>query len=119
MAFEPYHLDMLWEWFFATGEDKPVRSTVSYFNLAPSEPKAGSSELPGPPEDKSNRAAMANFRIAHPAVWSSVGLAIQHDRVFEILQQIGTDPALKPMQKAWVRQAIKIAGEERAKRGRK
>ena len=35
---------------------------------------------------------MANFRIAHPAVWSSVGLAIQHDRVFEILQQIDADP---------------------------
>lgn len=119
MAFEPYHLDMLWEWFFATGDAKPVRSIVSYFNLAPSEPKAGSSELPRPPEDKNNAVAMGNFRIARPAVWSSIGLAIEHDRVFEILQQIDTDPALKPMQKMWVGQALKVAGEERAKRGRK
>ncbi|MBM4002970.1 MAG: hypothetical protein FJ295_06720 [Planctomycetes bacterium] len=113
MAFEPYHLDQLWEWFFATGDDKPVRRIVDFFQIAPSDPQPG--EMPSPPEDTTNRAAMANFRIARPAIISAVSLAIQHDRVLEILKECEKDPMLKDRARAWLLNVIKIAEEKRGK----
>lgn len=117
MIFEPYHLDMLWEWFFATGEDAPVRRIIGCFRLASAAPVPDSLELPQPPAGTADRAASeiarANFRIAHAAVWSTAANAVTHQRVFDLLQKTSADPALDPMQKAWVLQALKIATDWR------
>lgn len=115
MAFEPYHLDQLWEWFFATGDDKPVRRVIGFFHLVPSDPsKPG--EMPSPPADKNDRIAAANFRVGRPAVLSATSLAIQQDRVFEILKACEAEGKLPPRGQAWLKQAIEIATAERAKR---
>ncbi len=117
MALEPYHLDMLWEWFFATGEDVPVRRIIGCFRLAPATPKTDSLELPQPPAATADRVAsdiaMANHRLAHAAVWSTAANAATHPRVFDLLQKISAVPTLDPMQKAWVQQALKIATDWR------
>lgn len=115
MAFEPYHLDQLWEWFFATGEEQPVRRVIGFMNLLPSDPQPG--ELPKPPANAQDRAAAANFRVGQPAFMSTLSLAIQQDKVFEILKKTEKDPALQPRAKAWLKNAIDIASVERAKRG--
>ena len=119
MTFESYHLDMLWEWFFATGEDAPVHRIIAFFRLAPSAPLPDSLELPQPPAATADQAAsdiaMANFRIAYAAVWSTASNAATHPRVFGLLQKTSADPSLDPMQKAWVLQALKIATDWRRK----
>ena len=117
MTLEPYHLDMLWEWFFATGEDAPVRRIIALFRLAPSAPLPNSLELPQQPAATADRGAseisLANFRIVHAAVWSTASNAATHQRVWDLLQKTSADPALDPMQQAWVRQALRIAKDWR------
>ncbi len=118
MAFEPYHLDMLWEWFFATGEDAPVRRIIGCFRFAPAAPLPDSLELPQQPAATTDRVAgeiaQANYRLAHAAVWSTTANAVTHQRVFDLLQKTSADPALDPMGKAWVMQTLKIATKWRA-----
>lgn len=113
MLFEPYHLDQLWEWFFATGDERPVRRIVGFFVMAPSDPQ-GPGELPAPPADPTDVAASVGFRLARPAVWSTAALATQQDRVFEILKAIEADNKLTPRGRAWLEQAIAIATQRRA-----
>ena len=115
MAFEPYHLDQLWEWFFATGEDKPVKRIVGFFQLIGGDPRPG--EMPSQP-DPADRVATANFRIYGPAIWSTLSLAIQQDRVLKILKECEKDPALPPRSKAWTKQVIEMAESQRAKQAK-
>lgn len=55
----------------------------------------------------------ANYRLTEAAVWSTASVAVTHQRVYDLLKIAGTDPALKPRQKAWVLQVLKIATERR------
>lgn len=114
MSCEPFHLDQLWEWFFATGEEEPVRRIIGFFALAPGDPQ-GPGELPAPPADPADVAAAAGFRLARPAVWSAAALATHQDRVFEILKAVEADNELPPRGRAWLAQAIAIATEQRAR----
>lgn len=113
MVFEPYHLDLLWEWFFATGDDKPVKRIIGFFHLLPSDPEPG--QLPTPPSDKADRFSAVNYRTGRPAFMSTLSLAVQQDRVLEILKACEHDPAAKPRCRAWITQAIQLAEQQRAK----
>jgi hypothetical protein len=143
MHLEPYHLDQLWEWFFATGDREPIDRIVSLFSLAHEPPRTDSYELltpptkptsVSPPKDTSSATAprqglklddearyrlrMSNYRILQPALWSTTSLAIQQDRVLEILKQIEKTHYHAGI-KAWVGQIIRIAEHERAKENKK
>lgn len=114
MAFEPHHLDQLWEWFFATGDERPVRRIIGFFALAPGDPQLPG-DLPAPPADPADVAASAGFRLARPAVWSAAALAAQQDRVLEILRAVAAENTLPPRGQAWLEQAVAIATERRAR----
>jgi hypothetical protein len=113
MAFEAHHLDMLWEWFFASGEEAPVRRIISFFRLAAAPPPPDSLDLPRAPAKTGDRIAdsiaAVNASVAYAAVWSTTSLAATHERVFEILKKEGETRSVDPMQRAWLQQAIKVA----------
>ena len=136
---EPYHLDELWEWFFATGEQKPVARIVSLFSLAHEPPKSGSLDLLPPPSkpvasadphadpglEKSGKSdtmddeslyqlRLQNYRLLQPAMWSCTALAIEHDRVLCILREMEKNHRHAGI-KAWVARIVEIAESERAK----
>jgi hypothetical protein len=116
MTFEPYHLDLLWEWFFATGEDEPIHRIISCFQLVPVAPLADSIEIPPPvatTDRNADEIAKANYRLVDAAVWSAASLAVTHQRVYDLLKNTSMDPSLKPMQMAWVLQVLKVATERR------
>jgi len=119
MQLQPYHLDQLWEWFFATGEDEPVARIISLFSLAHELPNEKTLNLLSPPtvsEDKSqNQIQLDNYRLLKPALWSTTSLAVHHDRVLEILNH-SQEKHYHARVKAWVGQIIRIAEAERAKR---
>lgn len=115
MVTEPFHLDQLWEWFFATGDDAPVRQVIGCFALAPADPRDGE-QLPGPPDDAADVAAAARFRLARPAIWSTTALAIQDDRVFEILQAVAAEGRVPPRGQAWLERALAVVTDQRERR---
>jgi len=143
MSLEPHHLDALWEWFFATGDEKPVGRIVSLFSLAPELPRSNSLDLLQPPrkaesvpaiksdetiirggqltqlDDESlYKLRMANYRLLKPAMWSCTSLATQQDRVLEILKKIEGSHHHAVI-KAWLGQVIRIAESERVRLVRK
>lgn len=122
LKMEPRHIDQLWEWYFATGEEEPVARIVALFSLVPQLPPENSLELlpTRPPvlEDKTQHALqLNNYRLVMPAIWSTASLAIQDDRVLGILKQ-SQEAHHHPRAKAWLGQVIKIAETERAKRNK-
>lgn len=121
MQLQPYHLDQLWEWFFATGEEEPVARIISLFSLAHELPNEKSLDLLSPPpksDDKTqNQIQLYNYRLLNPALGSTTSLAVHHDRVLAILKQ-SKEEHYHPRIKAWVGQIIRIAEAERAKRKR-
>ena len=122
LKLQPHHLDQLWEWFFATGEEKPVARIISLFSLAHELPKENSLDLLSPPKKSDDntqyRIQLYNYRLLKPALWSTTSLAIQHDRVLEILKD-AKEKHSHPGIKAWLGQIIKIAETDRAKRNQK
>jgi len=140
---QPYHLDELWEWFFATGEEQPVARIVSLFSLAHEPPKIGSLDLLPPPSKPTASATpkseegpkksgevykmddeslyklrMQNYSILKPAMWSCTSLAIQQDRVLDLLRQMEKKHYHAGI-KAWLARIIEIAESERAKQQKK
>ncbi len=74
MVLEPYHLDLMWEWFFATGAKEPVLLIVDKFSLNPQDP--GDVELPPVPNRQGvDRPRSAAASIGRTAVWSAASLA--------------------------------------------
>jgi hypothetical protein len=119
MEMQPYHIDQLWEWFFATGEEEPIARIISLFSLAHELPNEKTLDLLAPPtesDDKTqSRIQLYNYRLLKPALWSTTSLAINHDRVLEILKQAEKKHYHAGI-KAWVGQVVRIAEAERAKR---
>ena len=118
LSLQPYHLDQLWEWFFATGDEEPVIRMVSLFNLAHSLPADNSLELLSPPKKSNDRASdrirAYNYRLARPALWSTTSLAIEQQRVLDILMR-SREQQKNPMTRAWLGQVVKIAVTQRSK----
>ena len=121
MKWQPHHLDQLWEWFFATGEEKPVAKIISLFSLAHELPVDNSLKLLSPPRKSDNKTQyqiqLYNYRLLRPAMWSTTSLAMQHDRVLEILKH-AREKHEHARIKAWLGQIIKIAETERAKQSK-
>ncbi len=119
LQLQPHHLDQLWEWFFATGEEEPVGRIVALFSLAHDMPNENTLDLLAPPQELDdkvrNQIQLYNFQLLRPALWSSTSLAIQQDRVLEILRQL-QEKHNHPRIKAWLGQVVRIAEAERAKR---
>lgn len=119
MQLQPYHIDQLWEWFFATGEVEPVARIISLFSLAHELPDDSTLKLLSPPAESDdkvrNQIQLSNYRLLKPTLWSTTALAIDHDRVLEILKQTENENR-HPRIKAWVGQIVRIAEAERAKR---
>jgi hypothetical protein len=118
MQLEPYHIDQLWEWFFATGEEEPIAGIVSLFSLAHELPDERTLDLLSPPTESDdnalNQIQADNYRLLKPAIWSTASLAVSHDRVLEVLKQ-AKDKYDHPRIKAWVGQIIRVAEAKRAK----
>jgi hypothetical protein len=110
---EPYHLDMLWEWFFATGEKAPIEQIVGKFEMIPAEP--GDNPQPPRPPAGVDRATQLRYAIGGSAVWSATSLAISHDKLYAILKEIEKDPRLPKRGGAWLKRVLKTVGEEREK----
>lgn len=117
MQMQPHHLDQLWEWFFATGDAEPVNRIVSLFSLAHEKPNQEGLALLGPPKDSGDKIQFQiqvnNYRLLKPALWSTTSLAIEQDRVLEILEE-SKQKHYHPGIQAWVTQVIKIAKSQRA-----
>jgi hypothetical protein len=110
---EPYHNDMLWEWFFATGDALPVQKLVGNFGMLPADP--GEDRLPPRPKAGLDRPTYLRMAIGGSAVWSSSSLASSHNRLLEILKETQKDQRLSPRCAAWLKRVIEIAEEARAK----
>jgi hypothetical protein len=114
MVLEPYHLDLMWEWFFATGAKEPVLLIVDKFPLNPQDP--GDDELPPVPNRQGvDRPTFLRATIGRTAVWSAASLAARHDKLLEHLRAIRTDPRLPPRGKLWLDRVIQIAERDREK----
>jgi len=110
---EAYHLDMLWEWFFATGEKAPVEQIVGKFDLIPVDPEEDG-QPPRPPAGV-DRATQLRYAIGGSAVWSATSLATTHDRLFKYLKEIQSDPRLSARGSAWLNRVLEKADKEREK----
>jgi|GEM_PF-5504155 len=110
MVLEPYHVDVLWEWFFATGEKAPVEKIVGMFAMLPDDP--GEADLPPIPEPGGDRPTYLRKTIGRLSVWSASSLASRHDRLLTHLKEISTDPKLPPRSSAWLKRTIAIAERE-------
>ncbi len=110
---EAYHLDMLWEWFFATGEKAPIEQIVGKFDMIPVEP--GDDPQPPRPPAGVDRATSMRYAIGGSAVWSATSLATNHDRLFTHLKEIQKDPRLSERGGAWLKRVLEKAEEEREK----
>jgi hypothetical protein len=108
---EAYHLDMLWEWFFATGEKAPVEQIVGKFDLIPVEP--GDDPQPPRPPAGVDRATQLRYAIGGSAVWSATSLATTHDRLYMYLKEIQKDPRLQKRGGAWLKRVLEKANEAR------
>lgn len=119
LSMQPYHIDQLWEWFFATGDKEPVVQIVRLFSLAHELPKENSLDLLSPPKESDDSTQrdiqLYNYRLVKPALWSTTSLAIQHDRVYEIVKECA-DEHHHPMIKAWLGQILRIADAKRSRR---
>lgn len=113
MVLEPYHVDVLWEWFFATGEKAPIQQIVGKFNLLSADP--GDDDLPKKPAASLDRPTFLRETIGGVAVWSASSLATQHDKLLTHLQEIQSDPKLPARSGAWLKRVIEIAERERKK----
>jgi hypothetical protein len=111
MVLEPYHVDMLWEWFFATGDAAPVKQIVGKYNLLRDDP--GSEDLPEQPAAGLDRASTLRQVIGRVAVWSSASLASSQDRLLEVLKETGSDPKLPARSAGWLKRVIEIAERSR------
>ena len=110
IALEPYHVDMLWEWFFATGDEAPIRVIVSYFNMLPEDP--GETDLPQRPTPGGDRATYLRKMIGGTSVWSASSLASRHPRLLEILKKLQNRPDLPDRGGKWLGRVIEIAERE-------
>jgi hypothetical protein len=114
MVLEPYHLDLMWEWFFATGAKEPVLLIVDKFPLNPMDP--GDDDLPPLPERNGvDRPTYLRAVIGRTAVWSASSLATTHDKLLEHLRTFRTDPRLPPRGQLWLNRVIEIAEKGREK----
>jgi hypothetical protein len=108
---EAHHLDMLWEWFFATGEKAPIEQIVGKFNLIPVDP--GNDPQPPRPPAGVDRATSMRYAIGGSAVWSATSLATTHDRLYKFLKEIEKDPRLPARGGAWLKRVLEQAKEKR------
>jgi hypothetical protein len=113
MVLEPYHVDLLWEWFFATGEKEPVERVVGMFNMLQEDP--GEADLPSMPEPGIDRPTYLRKIIGRISVWSASSLAGRHDRLLAVLKEIDTDAKAPPRSRVWLKRTITLAERERAK----
>jgi hypothetical protein len=111
MVLEPYHVDVLWEWFFATGEKAPVEKLVGMFGMLPDDP--GAADLPPKPEVGADRPTYLRKMIGGLSVWSTASLAVRHDRLLTLLKEIDGDPRLSPRSSAWLMRTILLAERDR------
>ena len=122
LVLQPHHLDQLWEWFFATGDETPVLRIISLLSLAHEPPRENSLTLLAPPKKSDDKGQhqiqVYNYRLLKPALWSLTSLAIQDDRVLEIVKRTEEKHA-QARTEAWLGQIRKIAETERAKRIKK
>ena len=116
MPTQPYHVDQLWGWYFATGDPEPVYRIAALFSLAYAMPPEDNSKLLSPPVKGSDeglyQVQQYNFTLLNPALWSCASLAIQDDKV------LATLVAAKEIQKsdrskAWIERVIEIATTRR------
>lgn len=114
VALEPHHVDMLWEWFFATGDKAPVRRIVGFFNMLSADP--GEADLPPKPVPGGDRPTFLRQSIGGVAVWSASSLASRHDKLLEILKETQKDPMLPARGGAWLKRVIDIAERDRKQR---
>jgi hypothetical protein len=113
MVLEPYHVDMLWEWFFATGDKAPVRQIVGKFNLLNADP--GEADLPPKPAPGGDRPTYLRQMIGAVTVWSASSLASRHEKLLEILKETEKDPQLPDRAGKWLRRTIEIAQRDAKK----
>ncbi len=111
MVLEPYHVDMLWEWFFATGDKAPIRQVVGKFNMLNADP--GDADLPPKPAPGTDRPTYLRQMIGGVAVWSASSLAARHERLLEILVELQSDPQLPDRGGKWLARAIDLAKRDR------
>ena len=110
---EPVILDMLWAYFFATGESAPVRRIIYALNYArysgsiDAYKGAGNSE-----EARTNAYREAVFKSA---LWSLTSNMNQHQRVAQICDSVfKKDESLSQAEKYWLGVAMsKVKGEKR------
>ena len=107
MVLEAYHMDMLWEWFFATGDKTPVRQIVSNYNMLNADP--GEADLPDRTVPGADRATQLRQTIGGVAVWSSSSLAAHHEKLLEIFKEIQDDPQLPDRSGKWLKRVIELA----------
>lgn len=119
MPLQPHHVDQLWEWFFATGENEPLARIVSLFSLAHELPDEQTLDLLSPPTESDDpqldQVQAYNYRLVKPALWSMASLAVTHDRVLQFLRQV-TEEQRHPAIRAWAGQVVRIAEAGRASR---
>ena len=115
MVLEPYHVDMLWEWFFATGDKAPIIQIVGKFNMLNADP--GDEELPAKPAPGVDRATYLRQTIGGVAVWSASSLAVQHEKLLAILKELTKHPQLPDRGGKWLTRVIEIAERNQKKSG--
>lgn len=115
---QPYHLDQLWERFFATGEAESVIRLTNVFGLAHDMPDRETLNLLSPPQETSDKVQSAlmasNYRLVSVALWSATSLAIHDDRVRSILVEQREQAANKRV-RAWIQRVVEAAEAQRNK----
>ena len=119
MPMQPYHVDQLWEWYFATGDPAPVYRIAALFSLAYAMPPEDNSKLLSPPVKGSDeglyQVQQYNFTLLNPALWSCASIATQDDKVLATLIK-AKGKQKSDRSKAWIARVIEVAETRRKER---
>lgn len=96
-------LDLLWGYYFATGDSQALRRIVSMFNYADAPDK-----VKGVPDDRSP----LYKTLPDAAKWSLSSNARQHPKVLADCKKMLTDGQLNATEKEWLDQTLQQAAEQ-------
>jgi hypothetical protein len=96
-------LDLLWGYYFATGDSQALRRIVSMFNYADAPDK-----VKGVPDDRSP----LYKTLPDAAKWSLSSNASQHPKVLADCKKMLTDGQLNATEKEWLDKTLQQAAEE-------
>jgi len=105
----PAVIDMLWGWFYATGQEEAVRRVVSALNL--SQYEGAFDKFKTSPKTEQNKREAFNDMAFRSAGWSLTTNCELHPKVLEICEKLYQGDTLGKTERSWLGTVLTKAGQ--------